>query len=112
MIDFILHAGEEGLLFAILSLGVYISFRTLNFPDLSVDGTYPLGAAVVATMIFKGINPFIAIAVATLAGGLAGLFTGFLHTRLKIAPLLSGILTMICLYSINWAGQIFLFHLI
>jgi len=101
MVGFILHVLEEGLLFAILSLGVYISFRALNFPDLSVDGTYPLGAAVVAIMIFKGINPFIAIIVATLAGGLAGLFTGFLHTRLKIAPLLSGILTMICLYSIN-----------
>jgi len=99
--DFILHVLEEGFLFAILSLGVYISFRALNFPDLSVDGTYPLGAAVVAIMILKGINPFIAMIIATLAGGLAGLFTGFLHTRLKIAPLLSGILTMICLYSIN-----------
>jgi len=98
---FILHGIEEGLLFAIMALGVYISFRVLNFPDLSVDGSYPLGAAVAAIMIFKGLNPFLVLPLSILAGALAGLLTGVLHTRLKIAPLLAGILTMICLYSIN-----------
>ena len=98
---FILHSVEEGLLFGILALGVYISFRVLSFPDLSVDGSYPLGAAVAGVMIFRGVNPFLTLPVAVLAGALAGLLTGFLHTKLKIAPLLAGILTMICLYSIN-----------
>lgn len=98
---FILHSVEEGLLFGILALGVYISFRVLSFPDLSVDGSYPLGAAVAGVMIFRGTNPFLTLPVAVLAGALAGLLTGFLHTKLKIAPLLAGILTMICLYSIN-----------
>jgi len=98
---FILHSVEEGLLFGILALGVYLSFRVLNFPDLSVDGSYPLGAAVAGVMIFRGANPFLTLPVAVLAGALAGLLTGFLHTKLKIAPLLAGILTMICLYSIN-----------
>jgi len=98
---FFLHSVEEGLLFGILTLGVYISFRVLNFPDLSVDGSYPLGAAVAGMMIFRGVNPFLTLPVAVVAGALAGLMTGFLHTKLKIAPLLAGIITMICLYSIN-----------
>lgn len=101
MLGFILHSLEEGLLFGILALGVYISFRVLDFPDLSVDGSYPLGAAVAGVMIFRGTNPFLTLPIAVLAGALAGLLTGFLHTKLKIAPLLAGILTMICLYSIN-----------
>ncbi len=101
LVGFILHSVEEGLLFGILALGVYISFRVLSFPDLSVDGSYPLGAAVAGVMIFRGANPFLTLPVAVLAGALAGLLTGFLHTKLKIAPLLAGILTMICLYSIN-----------
>ncbi len=84
-----------------MALGVYITFKVLNFPDLTVDGSYPLGAAVSAIMIIKGVNPFLSLLVAVLAGILAGLLTGFLHTKLKIAPLLAGILTMICLYSIN-----------
>jgi len=101
LLSFILHVLEEGMLFAIMALGVYITFKVLNFPDLTVDGSYPLGAAVSAIMIVKGVNPFFALLFAILAGILAGLFTGFLHTRLKIAPLLAGILTMVCLYSIN-----------
>jgi len=101
LVAFILHGIEEGLLFAILALGVYISFRVLDFPDLTVDGSYPLGAAVAAIMIFKGSNPFLVLPLSILAGALAGLLTGILHTKLKIAPLLAGILTMICLYSIN-----------
>lgn len=101
MIDFAISALNEGLLFSLLALGVFISFRILNFPDLTVDGSYPLGAAVVASLIVRNVNPGWAILAALLCGGIAGLFTGFLHTKLKITPLLAGILAMICLYSIN-----------
>jgi len=101
LVSFILHSLEEGLLFAILGLGVYVSFRVLNFPDLTVDGSYPLGAAIAALMIVRGMNPFSALLFSALAGALAGLFTGLLHTKLRITPLLAGILIMIALYSIN-----------
>ena len=92
---------EIGLIFALVALGVLISFRILNFPDLSVDGTFPLGGAVAAILISKGSNPFLATAAATAAGGLAGLATGLLNVRLKIMDLLAGILMMTALYSIN-----------
>ena len=101
MIGFALSALNEGMLFSILALGVFISFRILHFPDLTVDGSYPLGAAVAAILIVKNVDPITATLIALLAGGIAGIFTGVLHTKLKIAPLLSGILSMICLYSIN-----------
>jgi len=90
-----------GLLWAIMTIGVYITFRILDFADLSVEGTIALGAAVAAKMISDGQNPFLATFVALLAGCAGGLVTGFLHTKLKIPPLLSGILTMIAAYSIN-----------
>lgn len=92
---------EIGLIFALVALGVLISFRILNFPDLSVDGTFPLGGAVAAVLISKGSNPFLATAAATAAGALAGLATGLLNVRLKIMDLLAGILMMTALYSIN-----------
>ena len=92
---------EIGLIFALVALGVLISFRILNFPDLSVDGTFPLGGAVAAILISKGSNPFLATAAATAAGALAGLATGLLTVRLKIMDLLAGILMMTALYSIN-----------
>jgi len=101
VVGFALGALREGMLFSVLALGVFVTFRILDFPDLTVDGSYPLGAAVVAVLIVRGMNPGLAMVIALLAGAAAGLFTGFLHTRLKIAPLLSGILVMICLYSIN-----------
>ncbi len=88
-------------MFAILALGVFITFRCLNFPDLTVDGSFPMGAAVFAFMAHSGFGPVYGIIVAIIGGALAGLFTGFLHTFSKIPALLSGILTMICLYSIN-----------
>lgn len=94
-------AVETGLLYGFLSLGVYLSFRVLNFPDLTVDGSFPLGAAVAGVLIVSGINPFIATGVAVAAGGLAGLCTAFLSVRLGILNLLASILTMIALYSIN-----------
>ncbi|MBT9312746.1 ABC transporter permease [Leptothoe kymatousa] len=96
-----LGAIETGLLYGFLSLGVYLSFRVLKFPDLTVDGSFPLGAAVVATLITKGVNPWLATGVAMAAGALAGLCTAFLSVRFNILNLLASILTMIALYSIN-----------
>ena len=92
---------EAGIIYALMALGVYLSFRILDFPDLTVDGSFVTGAAVAAVLIVKGINPFIATFAALLVGILAGLLTGLLHTKGKINPLLSGILMMIALYSIN-----------
>ena len=90
-----------GLLWAVMALGVFISFRVLNVSDLSVEGTFPLGGAVSAVMITGGNNPFAALAAAIAAGMTAGFVTGILHTKLKIPALLSGILTMIAMYSVN-----------
>lgn len=92
---------EQGLMYGILSLGIYITYEILDYPDLSVDGTFPLGAAITAALIVGGVNPWLAILFAFLGGALAGLVTGLLHVVLKIKDLLSGILTMIALYSIN-----------
>ncbi|RMX08111.1 ABC transporter permease [Corticibacter populi] len=92
---------EIGLIFGLVALGVLISFRILNFPDLTVDGSFPLGGAVAATLIAGGTDPFLATAIATLAGALAGFATGWLHVSLKIMDLLAGILMMTALYSIN-----------
>ncbi|MGL4392861.1 MAG: ABC transporter permease [Fusobacteriaceae bacterium] len=92
---------EQGLILGIMVLGVYITYRVLDFPDLSTDGTFPLGGAVVAALLMKGFSPYIAVIIAGLAGALAGCFTGILHTRLRITNLLSGILVMTGLYSIN-----------
>lgn len=89
------------MLFGIMALGVYLTFRILNYADLSVDGSFPLGAAVSARLIVLGVNPIVSVLVAVAAGALAGGLTGFLNTRLKITGLLSGILTMSSLYSIN-----------
>ncbi|MCL2526189.1 MAG: ABC transporter permease [Coriobacteriia bacterium] len=90
-----------GLIWGIVTLGIFISFRVLNMPDLSVEGSIVTGAAVAAMLIIGGAHPLLAVGGATLAGALAGTITGFLHTRLKIPALLSGILTMTALYSIN-----------
>ncbi|GAA0114928.1 ABC transporter permease [Clostridium senegalense] len=92
---------EQGLIFAIGALGVYITYTILDFPDLSVDGTFSLGAAITASLILKGTNPILALVVAFIGGAIGGLVTGILHVKLKITNLLSGILVMIGLYSIN-----------
>ena len=92
---------EQGLVYALVAMGIVISFRILAFPDLTVDGSFPLGAAVAARMIVAGIAPLTATLAALLAGFIAGCGTGFLNTRLKINSLLSGILMMTILYSIN-----------
>lgn len=92
---------EQGFIFGIMVLGVYITYRILDFPDLSVDGSFPLGAAVTASLLVLGMNPFIATTIAFGSGMIAGAITGFLHVKFKISNLLSGILVMIGLYSIN-----------
>ncbi|PWF22719.1 ABC transporter permease [Corticimicrobacter populi] len=97
----LLGALEIGLIFGLVALGVLISFRLLRFPDLTVDGSFPLGGAVAATLIAAGYDPFFATLAATGAGAVAGMITGWLNVRLKIMDLLASILMMIALYSIN-----------
>ncbi len=96
-----LSAVSQGLLWAILAMGVYVTYRILDYADLTTEGSFPLGAAVAAKYILAGYHPFLATAIATLSGMLAGFVTGLLHTKLKIPPLLSGILSMTGLYSVN-----------
>ena len=92
---------EQSLIFAIMVLGVYISFRILNFPDMTVDGTFPLGAAISAKLLTLGVNPYLTLLVALIAGAAAGAITGLIHVKLKVKDLLAGILVMTALYSIN-----------
>jgi putative ABC transport system permease protein len=92
---------EQGLIYAIMALGVYITYRILDFPDLTVDGSFPLGAAVTAVLITKGINPYATLILATLAGALSGIATGIIHVKFKVRDLLSSIIVMTALYSIN-----------
>ncbi|WP_210404791.1 ABC transporter permease [Hahella sp. CCB-MM4] len=96
-----LGAIETGLIFALVAFGVFISFRVLDFPDLTVDGSFPLGAAVSATLIVSGVNPWLATLAAMLAGGCAGWLTAWMNIKLNILHLLASILTMIALYSVN-----------
>jgi len=100
-LDVIFSSMEQGLVYGIMALGVYLTFRILDFPDLTVDGSFPLGAAVTAKLIVSGVDPVLATLVAIVIGALAGVITGLLNTKLKITGLLSGILTMTALYSIN-----------
>lgn len=93
---------EQGLIYGIMALGIYISYKILDFPDLSVDGTFPLGAAVTAALMLRGVNPWLCLPVSAAAGCIAGMLTGFLHVKLKIKDLLAGILTMTALYSVNY----------
>ena len=95
-------AASQGLTWAILALGVYITFRILDFPDMTCEGSFAMGGSVsAALMVNLNLEPFVTLIVATMAGMLAGLITGFLHTKLKIPAILSGILTMVALYSMN-----------
>ncbi len=97
----ILGIFEEGLIYAIMALGVYITYKILDFPDLSVDGTFPLGAALTASLIVKGISPVLALPLSFLAGVLAACVTGFIHAKCRVRDLFSGIIVMTALYSIN-----------
>lgn len=101
MLDFLLSNIGQGLIYAPIVLGVYITYSILDFPDLSVDGTFPLGAAVTAVCVVSGMNPLLAMLLAIAAGAAAGYVTGALHVYLKITNLLCGILTMTALYSVN-----------
>lgn len=92
---------EQGLVYAILALGVYITYKILDFPDLSVDGTFPLGAVITVMCITNGINPLLAMLLSICGGALAGLITGIVHVKLKVRDLLSGIITMTALWSVN-----------
>lgn len=94
-------AVQLGLVFGFVALGVYLSFRILDFPDLTVDGSFPLGSAVTAAMIISGVNPWVATAAAVAAGSVAGLVTATLSVRFRILHLLASILTMFALYSVN-----------
>ena len=92
---------EEGLIYGIMAIGVYITYSILDFPDLTVDGSFPLGGCVAAAMIGTGANPLLACLAALLCGMAAGCITGLLHVKCKITDLLSGILTLTALWSVN-----------
>ena len=92
---------EQGLIYAILALGVYITFKILDFPDMTVDSSFPLGAAVTALMISGGLNPLWSLPASLIAGALAGAITGVIHVRFRVGGLLSGIIVMTGLYSVN-----------
>ncbi|MBF0819095.1 ABC transporter permease [Streptococcus acidominimus] len=99
--DLILSSISQGLLWSIMAIGVYVTFRILDIADLTAEGAYPLGAAVCATGIVNGINPLLATLLGFVGGMLAGLISGLLHTKMKIPALLTGIVTLTGLYSIN-----------
>ena len=101
MLDMIISTVTQGLIFALLSYGIYITYKILDFPDLTVDGSFPLGAAVTAVLLVKGFNPYLTLVIAMAAGALAGLATGLIHVRLKVRDLLAGIITMTALFSVN-----------
>ena len=92
---------EQGLIYAVLALGVYITFKILDFPDMTVDSSFPLGAAVTALMISNGVNPLLTLPASLLAGAAAGALTGVIHVRFHVRDLLSGIIMMTGLYSVN-----------
>ncbi len=92
---------EEGLIYAVMALGVYITYKILDFPDLSVDSTFPMGAALTASAVLAGIHPVLTLPLSFLAGAAAGCVTGLIHVKLKVRDLLSGIIVMTGLYSLN-----------
>lgn len=99
--NLLLSSISQGILWSILAIGVYLTFRILGLADLTVEGSFPLGAAVSVSLIVSGMSPILSLVIAMLAGALAGLVTGLLHTKLQIPALVSGIVTMTGLYSIN-----------
>lgn len=92
---------EQGLIYGILALGLYITYKILDFPDLTVDGSFPLGAAVTAALITRGMNPYLTLPIAFLAGVIAGICTGLIHVKCKVRDLLSGIIMMTGLWTVN-----------
>lgn len=101
MLDLVIGTLTQGFIYALLSYGVYITYKILDFPDLSVDGSFPLGAAITAVLLTAGCDPYLTLPIAMAAGALAGLATGLMHVRLGVRDLLAGIITMTALFSIN-----------
>lgn len=101
MEQLIIGVFEQGFIYAIMALGVYITYKILDFPDLSVDSTFPLGAAITSVIVSSGKNPFLALLASTAAGAIAGIVTGIIHVKFKVRDLLSGIIVMTGLYTIN-----------
>ena len=99
--DFMITILEQGLIYGILSLGVYITYKILDFPDLTVDGSFPLGAAVTACMLTRGVNPYLTLPAAFLTGAIAGICTGLIHVKCKVRDLLSGVIVMTALWTVN-----------
>lgn len=92
---------EQGMIYAIMALGVYITYKILDFPDLTVDGSFPMGAAITCILISKGMNPILTLFISFAAGVLVGILTGVIHVKLKVRDLLSGIIMMTALYTVN-----------
>ncbi len=92
---------EQGMIYAIMSFGVYITYKILDFPDLTVDSSFPLGAAVTVMLLGRGVNPYLTLVASIGAGVIAGILTGLIHVKLKVRDLLSGIIMMTALYTIN-----------
>ena len=101
MMELCISTLTQGFIYALLSYGVYITYKILDFPDLTVDGSFPLGAAVTAIMLVKGVNPFVTLLAALFIGAVAGFVTGFIQVKLGVRDLLAGIITMTALFSIN-----------
>jgi len=101
MLDLLISTVTQGCIYALLSYGIYITYQILDFPDLTVDGSFPLGAAVTAVLLTNGCNPYLALLAAIACGAMAGLATGLIHVRLHVRDLLAGIITMTALFSIN-----------
>ena len=101
IIELLTSTVTQGLIYAVLTYGIYITYKLLDFPDLTVDGSFPLGAAVTAVLLTKGMNPWLTLIFAFLIGAAAGLVTGLIHVKLGVRDLLAGIITMTALFSIN-----------
>ncbi len=101
MFELFIRTLTQGLIYSLLAYGIYITYKILDFPDLTVDGSFPLGASVTAVLITRGVNAFVTIPIAMLFGAAAGLCTGLIHVKLKVRDLLASIITMTALFSIN-----------
>lgn len=97
----LLSVFEQGLIYAIMALGMYITYKILDFPDMTVDGSFPLGAALSAVLISNGVNPYLTLLLSFCAGLVAGTITGFIHVKLKVRDILASIIMMTALYSVN-----------
>lgn len=101
MADLVISTITQGFIYALLAYGVFITYKILDFPDLTVDGSFPLGAAVTAVLLIRGVHPYLTLVIAALVGALAGLVTGLVHVKGHVRDLLAGIITMTALFSIN-----------